>query len=129
MQPVSSVSALVFYVTDLDRTETFYQDVLGLNTDRAGGHGGQYLTARTGDVTLVFLPGEEPPGRSPVVVFGLDGGIEDAVEALARHNVEIVVPVSEAPDGGLTADFKDPDGHVLSYHQPADAPRRTSDDT
>lgn len=127
MQAVTSVSALVFYVTDLDRTEAFYQDVLGLRTERASGHGSHYLTARVGNMPLVFLPGEEPPGRTPVVVFGLDGGIEDAVEALARHNVEIVVPISEAPDGGLTADFKDPDGHVLSYHQPADAPRRASD--
>jgi predicted enzyme related to lactoylglutathione lyase len=127
MQPVSSVSALVFYVKDLDRTETFYQDVLGLRTERSRGHENHYLTADAGDMTLVFLPGKEPSGRSPIVVFGLNGGIDDAVEALARHNVEIVVPVSEAPDGGLTADFKDPDEHVLSFHQPAGVPRRMSD--
>ena len=115
-----SLSAVVFFIRDVDRTETFYRDVLGLDVQRADGHDGPYLVAATDEngPSLVFLPAEEPPGRSPVVVFGLDGGIEEAVDALARHNVEIVVPVSEAPDGGLTADFLDPDGHVLSYHQP-----------
>ena len=118
-----ALSAVVFYVRDVDRTASFYGDVLGLELQRLDGHDGSYLVAETGEAgpTLVFLPADEPPGRSPVVVFGLDGGIEEAVEALARHNVEIVAPVAEAPDGGLTADFLDPDGHVLSYHQPADA--------
>lgn len=126
LSSTSTVSALVFFVRDLGRTEAFYRDTLGLATERTTGHDGDYLTARFADsaLTLVFLPHDEPPGRSPVVVFGLGGGIEDAVEALARQNVEIVVPVSEAPDGGLTADFLDPDGHVLSLYQPADAPRR-----
>ena len=38
----------------------------------------------------------------------------------------LIAPVSEAPDGGLTADFLDPDGHTLSYHQPAGLPARLS---
>ena len=45
-------------------------------------------------------------------------------EALAAKGVEIVVPVSEAPDGGLTMDFLDPDRNALSLYQPAGAPRR-----
>ncbi len=117
-----SVSAVVFFVRDVDRTAAFYGDVLGLDMDRVDGPDGPLLTAATdGGPSLVFLLADEPPGRSPVVVFGLDGGIEEAVEALARHNVEIVAPVGPAPDGGRTADFLDPDGHVLSYHQPAEA--------
>ena len=31
----------------------------------------------------------------------------------------------ESPDGGLSLDFLDPDGNVLSLHQPAGAARRT----
>jgi predicted enzyme related to lactoylglutathione lyase len=57
-----------------------------------------------------------------VVVFGLEGGIEDVVEALTRHNVEIVIPISETPDGGLSVDFADPEGHLLSFYQPKGAP-------
>lgn len=121
----SAVSAIVFFVKDLERTEQFYGTVLGLETNVMHGHDGAFMTAASGDLTLVFLPSEElSAGRSPVVVFGLEGGIENMVESLASQQVEIVVPVSEAPDGGLTADFLDPDGHVLSLYQPAEAPRQ-----
>lgn len=119
----SAISTLVFFVKDLDRTSSFYQDVLGISMERTEGHEGAFLVGQSGPVTLVFIPADEEPGRSPVAVFGLEGGIDDLVEALVKQNVEIVVPVSEAPDGGLTADFLDPDGHVLSLYQPADAPR------
>ncbi len=80
--------------------------------------------SEVGTITLVFIRSDETPGQSPIVAFGLDGGIDDVVEDLAKQGVEIVTPVSEAPDGGLTADFSDPDGHVLSVYQPAGAPRR-----
>ena len=122
-----AISALVFFVRDLARTEPFYRDVLGLDLMRMDGDDDHpaLLTGDLGTLSLVFIENpEEPPGRSPVVVFALEGGIEDAVDALVRQNVEILTPVSEAPDGGLTADFTDPDGHVLSYHQPAGLPAR-----
>ncbi|MEO0556730.1 MAG: VOC family protein [Bacteroidota bacterium] len=122
-----AVSALVFYVSDLARTEQFYRDVLHLDLARMEGDDDHpaLLTGDIGELAMVFIENpDEAPGRSPVVVFGLEGGIEDAVDALVRQNVEIVTPVSEAPDGGLTADFLDPDGHTLSYHQPAGLPAR-----
>ena len=123
----SSVSALVFYVTDLSRTEQFYRDVLHLAVERAPSDGGHPATstAEAGALSLVFIEdADQAPGRSPVVVFGLEGGIEDAVDALVRQNVEIVTPISEAPDGGLTADFADPDGHTLSFYQSDGLSRR-----
>ena len=124
MLTTSTISTLVYFVKDLDRTSSFYQDVLGIPTEKSEGHEGAFLIAQSGSITLVFIQGDEQAGRSPVAVFGLDGGIDDLVDALTRQKVEIVVPVSEAPDGGLTADFLDPDGHVLSLYQPANAPRR-----
>lgn len=114
----SAVSSLVFFVKDLEPTQKFYQDVLGLEVAVMEGHDGNFLLAQLGEMYLVFLKADEAPGRSPVVVFGVEDGIEDMVESLAQKNVEIVTPVSEAPDGGLTADFLDPDGHVLSLYQP-----------
>ena len=52
--------------------------------------------------------------------------------ARARANlpdaVKIVLPpgeaLPEAPDGGLSLDFVDPDRNLLSLYQPAGAPRR-----
>ena len=129
MQPPASpaVNALVFYAADLARTERFYRDVLGIDLVPVEGDEDHpsMLTADVGALSLVFVENaEDRPGASPVVVFGLDGGIEDAVDALVRQNVEIVAPVSEAPGGGLTVDFADPDRHTLSYYQPVGRPTR-----
>jgi predicted enzyme related to lactoylglutathione lyase len=77
--------------------------------------------ATAGAIELVFIPRDEPAGRTPIVVFGLQSGIYEVVESLAARGVEIVMPVSETPDGGLSADFRDPDGHILSVYQPGDA--------
>ncbi len=124
MKGISNVSAIVFFVKDLARTITWYRDVLGLAIESREAHEGSIAMASLGTTTLVFIPSDERPGRSPVVVLGLDGGIDDVVDGLVKQGVEIVTPVSEAPDGGLTADFLDPDHHVLSVYQPAGAPRR-----
>lgn len=112
--------AAVFKVGQLERTLTFYQDVLGLDIERHDdGHGGAYGMGRVGNAWFIFFEqADVRPGGSPILVFSVKDSIEDAVEALARAGVEIVVPVSEAP-GGLSADFRDPDGHVLSLYQAA----------
>jgi hypothetical protein len=98
------------------------QYVLGLKPRRLDGHDGPFALARAGTIELVFIPRNEPAGRTPIVVFGLQSGIYEVVESLAARGVEIVVPVSETPDGGLSADFRDPDGHILSVYQPGGAP-------
>lgn len=118
------VGAIVFFVSDLARSVVFYRNTLGLPVQVVDGHDGPFAVGDVGDLSLVFIPREARAGESPVVVFSLDGGIDDHAEALAAKGVEIVVPVSESPDGGLSLDFLDPDGNVLSLHQPEGAPRR-----
>jgi len=119
------IGALVFYVKELKRTAAFYRDVLGLATreipDRDHGN---FLMAEAGTTLLIFFQKQEKVGRTPLVVFTLERGIDDLVAALAAKGVQIVLPVSEAPGGGLSADFLDPDAHVLSFYQPEGAPRR-----
>ena len=124
------VGAIVFYVKDLQRSEQFYRDVVGLETtvrrDRYDeDHPDEaMMMAKAGDVSLIFFQRDERIGRTPIVVFTLaDGGIDDLVEKLASKGVQIVLPVSEAP-GGWTSDFLDPDGHMLSCYQSNQAPRR-----
>lgn len=118
------VGAIVFFVSQLDRALVFYRDTLGLPVQAVDGHDGPFGIGEVGDLTLVFIARSVRAGDSPVIVFSLDGGIDDYAEALAARGVEIVVPVSEAPDGGLSLDFVDPDRNVLSLYQPAEAPRR-----
>lgn len=120
----SKVGAIVFFVADLGRSMAFYRDTLGLPMQALDGHDGPFAVTAVGDLSLVFIPRPAKAGDSPVVVFSLDGGIEDYADALAAQGVEIVVPVSEAPDGGLTLDFLDPDHNALSLHQPPGAARR-----
>ena len=118
------VGAIVFFVRELGRTIAFYRETLGLPVDAVEGHDGPFALAQVGDVTLVFIVREVRIGESPVVVFALEGGIDDYAEALVARGVEIVVPVSETPDGGLSVDFVDPDRNGLSLYQPAGAARR-----
>jgi glyoxylase I family protein len=114
----STEIAAVFRVGKLDRTLAFYRDVLGITIDRHDdGHAGAYGMGRIGSAWFIFF--EEPdvkPGTSPILVFSVKSDIRETVDALVRQGVEIVAPVSEAP-GGLSADFLDPDGHVLSLYQ------------
>lgn len=120
----AQVGAIVFFVGVLTRSVEFYRDTLGLPINEIEGHDGPFALAELGELTLVFIQRPAKPGDSPVVVFRLDGGIDDYAEALAAKGVEIVVPVSEAPDGGLSLDFVDPDRNVLSLYQPPGAARR-----
>lgn len=114
----SRVTNVFHYVNDLDRTEAFYRDALGLELERMdAGDEGTFLIAHTaGELDLLFFEGESKPGNSPVLVFELvDQEIEAVVDHLVSHGSSIVTPISPAP-GGLSADLTDPDGHVYSLY-------------
>ncbi|WP_162455454.1 VOC family protein [Pseudoxanthomonas kalamensis] len=115
---------LVFFVAELSRSVAFYRDVLGLEVVPIDSEDGPIAVAQAGPVALVFIPRPARAGESPIPVFEIDGGIDACAEQLAAQGVEIVTPVSEAPDGGLTVDFLDPDRNILSLHQQAGASRR-----
>lgn len=124
------VGAIVFYVKDLERSEKFYRDALGLATTLQRERYNEdhpdeaMMIARAGEISLIFFQRDERTGRTPIVVFTLaEGGIDDVVEKLASRGVQIVLPVSEAP-GGWTSDFLDPDGHMLSFYQSNKSPRK-----
>src|SRR5687768_17604258 len=120
---VLKVGAIVFSVKDLNRSEAFYRDVMGMKTSMRTGHYNEdhpeegMLFVEAGEITMIFFQRDERVGRTPIVVFTLaDGGIDAIVERLAKKGVQIVLPVSEVPDG-WTSDFLDPDGHMLSFYQ------------
>ncbi|WP_018277745.1 VOC family protein [Teredinibacter turnerae] len=121
----SNIGAICYYMNDINQTEAFYRDVLGLDVERMEDEGSDWLLAKTANgVELLFFEQESHPGNSPIIVFELpDGGIDDAVTALAEKGVTIVTPVSHAP-GGWSAEFADPDNHQISMYQPGDAPRK-----
>ncbi len=126
MIPSPRISNIFFYVSDIDRTERFYRDVIGLHLERMpdDGSGRPWLIAPIpGNTDLLFFHGEPRPGNSPLPVFDLaEGGIDGVVAALAEAGTPIVTPVSHAP-GGWSAEFTDPDGYMWSMYQPEEKPR------
>lgn len=120
------VGNICYYVSDIKRTETFYRETLGLPVDNMGddGNGTDFLIAHTaGGIDLLFFQVASTPGASPIIVFEMaDGGIDEAVAGLTQAGATIVTPVSHAP-GGWSAEFADPDGHVLSMYQDENLPR------
>jgi glyoxylase I family protein len=117
---------IVFTVADIDRTERFYRKHFGFEFERIGSEEeGTFLTTRNGTETeLLVFPGDPNPGNTPGVVFSLpDGGLDTLIEGLAAAGIEIVTPVSEAP-GGWYADFRDPDGQIISFFQAGEKTRR-----
>jgi catechol 2,3-dioxygenase-like lactoylglutathione lyase family enzyme len=103
------------YVSDMQRSITFYTGVLGLRLAfRADDHWAQ-LDA--GGLSIGLHPSSDrnPAPGTPggiTVGFSVDVPIADAVAALAAHGVEVRGP---QPGGGgvVLAFFADPDGNPL----------------
>lgn len=119
-----SNASIVFYVSDIARTEKFYNETLGMALQRQEGAEPFWLSGTLEHgLELVFFEMDGVRGNTPALVFTVDsGGIDDIVAALAEKGVTIVTPVSEAP-GGWSADFLDPDGFGLGLWQSEEFPR------
>jgi catechol 2,3-dioxygenase-like lactoylglutathione lyase family enzyme len=114
----------VIHVSDWAASNAFYRDVLGAELiDR--GHGAWAYGFGTEQLN-VHGPGAigDPVAKIPVapgnsdLCFKWDGPIEDAVEHLTRHGVEIEVGASErngARGRGTSAYFRDPDGSLMEF--------------
>lgn len=66
------LGSVCYYVTDIDKTEAFYRDALGLDVQRMGddGDGNDWLMAPTiNGVELLFLKAQSRPGNTPIHRF------------------------------------------------------------
>lgn len=117
-------ASVVYYVSDIARTETFYNETLGLQLTRMEGAQPYWLQGQLeSGLEIIFFEMDSVRGNTPALIFTVDGGgIDDIVAALAEQGVTIVTPVSEAP-GGWSADFLDPDGFGLGLWQSEEFPR------
>ena len=125
MIPKPHRASIVYYVSDIARTEAFYRDTLGIPLQRQEGAEPFWLTGSLDKgLELVFFQMETVRGNTPALIFDIseEGGIDDIVAALVEKGVTIVTPVSEAP-GGWSADFLDPDGFGLGLYQSEEKPR------
>lgn len=114
----------VIHVSDWERSNAFYRDVLGAELVDSGGGRWAY---RFGRVQLnVHGPGvdAQPLARLPVapgnsdLCFVWSGPIAEAAAHLEAHGVAIEQgPVARAGAGGpgISVYFRDPDGSLLEF--------------
>jgi catechol 2,3-dioxygenase-like lactoylglutathione lyase family enzyme len=111
---IRGVYEVAIPVHDLERAETFYRDVLGLEVGlrdatrpwvfmRAGGLGGMIVLQET--------PGEWAPMHFAFTVDGAD--VARAAETLQAKGVPIVGPMRHDWIPATSVYFADPDGHDL----------------
>ena len=110
----------VIAVSDWERSNAFYSDVLGAELIERGA-GWCY---RFGDQQLnLHGPGVqgEPVARDPVrpgnsdLCFRWDGPIEDAVSHLAQRDVVVELGPVPREGAGTSVYFRDPDGSLLEF--------------
>ena len=122
-QPAIELDHCVIHVTDWERSNAFYRDVMGAEVIRKG-DGWVY---QFGNMRLkVHGPGvhAHPVARIPVLPGGSDlcfawpGTTAGAIEHLVQCGVEIELgPVSRAGarGDGMSVYFRDPDGSLLEF--------------
>jgi catechol 2,3-dioxygenase-like lactoylglutathione lyase family enzyme len=115
------IGMLMLGVTDMARSVAFYRDAVGLPV-QFGSNAFTFLDA--GGVTLVLQAHETLPppddGVRTEVVFPVED-IDAAYRALHDRGVAFRIEPRIVTSDRLAADFRDPDGHVLSIF----GPRRT----
>ena len=108
------LGAVWLYATDVPRTVAFYRDVLELPVVDES-HGVGHFDA--GNIRLSIHPARpgRPVGSGGFYVFIVDD-IEVEVERLTARGVDFGDGITEEPFGRI-AEFRDPDGHELSFWQ------------
>ena len=124
--PIRQIAEVAIVVGDLDRSERFYNEVLGLPTWQRDERS---VTVRLANGFLgLWLPGAwEIPASDNWAAIQLEGGgrqhivfyidlvnADAALANLQRYGVRYYGP--RVKEGGeVHIDFEDPDGHMLEY--------------
>ena len=124
-RPVATIDHIVIAVSEWDRSNAFYRDVVG--AELVGLDDPPRWRYRFGDQQLnVHGPGMDPqpvaripaaPGMADLC-FVWDGAIDEAITHLERHGVEIEdgpVRRNGARGPGRSVYFRDPDGSLLEF--------------
>ena len=124
---IQTITETAIYVDDLDATERFYHDVLGLSVigKEAGHH--VFFQVGTSSVLLAFvanetLKGEHLPSHGAKgpghFAFGIDADALDAWRERLRANGIAIEKEMQWPLGGKSLYFRDPAGNAAELVTP-----------
>jgi catechol 2,3-dioxygenase-like lactoylglutathione lyase family enzyme len=115
---LSKIGLVMLGVSDLEKSIGFYRDRLGL-TLAMRFEGFAFFEA--GGVTLALnrglVQGTGPIAGASEVVFAVEH-VRAAFEALRAQGVEFINEPRVVSPGNFAANFRDPDGHLLSVFGP-----------
>jgi catechol 2,3-dioxygenase-like lactoylglutathione lyase family enzyme len=118
MIDVERVDYIRIPVTDMERANHFYGEVLGLSRNPHS-PGGDWVEYEAGNVTLVVMtPRSHDYEFTPLPVGTIALRVADVAEARAKLEAAGVV-VNEMWDSGVChgAGFRDPDGNAILLHR------------
>lgn len=112
-----TISEVIPYVEDVDRTTSFYGDVFGLDV-AAGDPGHGFVKFDTGECALCLHAGRDGDlGKDvPTFVFEVED-LDEPRSHLERHDVELGDGRSPPP-GSRVCDGLDPEGNKFSIEPP-----------
>jgi catechol 2,3-dioxygenase-like lactoylglutathione lyase family enzyme len=122
--PLVALDHIVISVSDWERSNAFYRDVIGVRLIELTR--GRWAYRLAGAQLNVHGPGSSPqpvaaepvkPGNSDIC-FRWEGAIEAAVEHLVSHGIGVEMgPIERHGAGGtgVSVYFRDPDGSLLEF--------------
>lgn len=116
---------VALFCRNLEQTEKFYTDLLGMDVEWRPDADNVYLTTQGADnVALHRWQGEEASGPQCLdhigfIIKDIDQ-VDDWYAFLTHHKVEVVKPPKTHRDGARSFYCKDPDGVLVQiiYHPP-----------
>ena len=108
-----------YWSADIDAAIAFYRDVLGL--DLRARYGDDWAEFDAGGTTIALhgSRGVTPPQAGATVVFTV-ADLDAAMRSLGVRGVAFEGEVTEVPDGGRFASFRDPAGNLVQIFEPHD---------
>lgn len=120
---ITGPSFMALQVSDIEKSKQFYTELLGLEIDP---HGPPHaFVFKTTPISFAIRQPDIDLKVSTKLGWGVRpwfqaSGVQDLFHKLQAENVNILTDIQPGPFGSFFT-FTDPDGYVLTVHEPQDA--------